>query len=237
MRAWLLACLLPFGVLPGEAGVELHVSKVAEAPEFVGLRFTSEVPPVRLEAFLDHVMPATALPDVRKARLFGEPAEAGQAPRDLGEIDLPASGRHLLLLSQVADGKVRSQLLPFDQTSLPVGGMLFVNLTSRRMRCSIDAESVELSPDEAKRLPTAYPARRIVNHRLELKTKDGWKADSSTTLILGAKRRFLFVLQEDSPQSPLRRALVTDFDPERNLAPLAAAPVKAEPPLPDPPAK
>ncbi len=237
MRTCLLACLLPFGVLPGEAGVELHVSKVAEAPEFVGLRFTSEVPPVRLEAFLDHVMPATALPDVRKARLFGEPAEAGQAPRDLGEIDLPASGRHLLLLSQVADGKVRSQLLPFDQASLPVGGMLFVNLTSRRMRCSIDAESVELSPDEAKRLPTAYPARRIVNHRLELKTKDGWKADSSTTLILGAKRRFLLVLQEDSPQSPLRRALVTDFDPERNLAPLAAAPVKAEPPLPDPPAK
>jgi hypothetical protein len=237
MRTCLLACLLPFGVLPGEAGVELHVSKVAEAPEFVGLRFTSEVPPVRLEAFLDHVMPATALPDVRKARLFGEPAEAGQAPRDLGEIDLPASGRHLLLLSQVADGKVRSKLLPFDQASLPVGGMLFVNLTSRRMRCSIDAESVELSPDEAKRLPTAYPARRIVNHRLELKTKDGWKADSSTTLILSANRRFLFVLQEDSPQSPLRRALVTDFDPERNLAPLAAAPVKAEPPLPDPPAK
>jgi hypothetical protein len=237
MRAWFLACLLPFGVIPGQAGVELHVSKVGEAPDFIGLRFASEVPPLRLEAFLDHVMPARALPDVRKARLFGEPAEAGQAPRDLGEINLPASGRHLLLLSQVANGKVRTRLLPFDQASLPVGGMLFVNLTSRRMRCSIDAESVELSPDEAKRLPTAYPARRIVNHRLELKTKDGWKADSSTTLILSANRRFLFVLQEDSPQSPLRRALVTDFDPVRNLAPLAAVPVKAEPPLPDPPAK
>jgi len=35
----------------------------------------------------------------------------------------------------------------------------------------------------------------------------------------------------------LRRALVTDFDPERNLAPLEPVPVKAEPPLPDPPAK
>lgn len=241
MRAWFLACLLPFGVVPGQAGVELHVSKIGEAPDFIGLRFAGETPPLRLEAFTDHVMAPTALPDVRKARLFGEPTEAGQSPRELGELELPASGRHLLLLSQVADGKVRTKLLPFDQASLPVGGVAFLNLTTRRMRCSIDTESVELAADEAKTLPTAVPARRIVNHRLELKTKEGWKTDGSTTLILGAKRRFLFVLQEDGPQSQLRRALVTDFDPERNLAPLAPAPapaqVKAEPPLPDPPAK
>ena len=237
MRAWFLACLLPFGVPPGQAAAELHVSRVGEAPEFVGLRFAAEVPPLRLEAFLDHVMPATALPEARQVRLFGEPAEAGQAPRDLGEIGLPASGRHLLLLSQVGDGRVRTKLLPFDEAGLPVGGVLFVNLTSRRMRCFIDGESAELAADEAKRLPTAFPGRRIVNHRLELKTKDGWKTDSSTTLILGAKRRFLLILQEDGPQSPLRRALVTDFDPDRNLAPLAPAPVRAEPPLPDPPAK
>lgn len=237
MRRWAFACLLPFVVVTGQAGTELHVSKVGEAPDFIGLRFAGEIPPLRLEAFTDHVMPATVLPDIRKARLYGEPAEAGQPPRELGELELPAGGRHLLLLSQVADGKVRSKLLPFDRASLPVGGVLFVNLTSRRMRCSIDAESVELSPDEARRLPTAFPARRIVNHRLELKTKDGWKADSSSTLILGAKRRFMFVLQEDSPRSPLRRATVTDFDPDRNLVPWGPPAVKAEPPLPDPPAK
>ena len=237
MRAWGFACLLSFGVVTGLAGTELHVSKVGEAPDFVGLRFAGGLPPLRLEAFTDHVMPATALPDVRRAGLFGEPAEAGQPPRELGDIELPASGRHLLLLSQVADGKARVKLLPFDQASLPVGGVLFLNLTTRRMRCFIDGESVELAPEEAKRLPTAFPARRIVSHRLELKTKDGWKADSSTTLILGARRRFVFVLQEDSPRSPLRRAAVTDFDPDRNLAPVAPVPVTAEPPLPDPPAK
>ncbi len=236
MRAWILASLLPFGVVPGHAGAELHVSKVGEAPGFIGLRFPAEATPLRLEAFIDHVMPATALPEGRKARLFGEPEEAGQPPRELGELELPANGRHLLLLSQVADGKVRTRILPFDQESLPVGGVQFLNLTTRHMRCSIDTESVELNAGETKRLPTAVTARRIVNHRLELKTKEGWKTDNSTTLILGAKRRFLVVLQEDSPKSPLRRALVTDFDPERNLAPLAT-PVKAEPPLPDPPAK
>jgi len=237
MRPWLFACLLPFGCLTGQAAAELHVSKVGAAPDFIGLRFTSDLPPLRLEAAPEQVTPAVALPDARKARLFGEPAEAGQPPSELGELELPGSGRHLLLLSQSGDGRVRTRLLPFDAVSLPVGGVQFVNLTSRSMRCFIDTESVELAAGETKRLPTAVSARRIVNHRLELKTKTGWKADSSTTLILGAKRRFLFILQEDTPQSPLRRELVTDFDPERNLAPLAPAPVKAEPPLPDPPAK
>ncbi len=237
MRAWFLACLLPFGVTPGRAAAELHVSKVGEAPDFIGLRFPAEVPPLRLEVFLDHLMPATALPEARQARLFGEPPEPGQPPLDLGELELPPSGRHLLLLSQSGDGKTQKRLLPFDQASLPLGGVQFLNLTSRRMRCSIDGESVELSPDEAKRLPTTSPARRIVNHRLELKTKDGWKPDSSTTLILGANRRYLFILQEDGPKGPLRRAMVTDTDPERNLAPLTPPAVRAEPPLPDPPAK
>ena len=56
-------------------------------------------------------------------------------------------------------------------------------------------------------------------------------------IILGANRRFLFVFQEDHPSSPLRRELVTDYDPARNLAPLTPPPVRAEPPPPDPPAK
>jgi hypothetical protein len=68
MRAWILVCLLPFGVVPGKAGAELHVSKVGEAPGFIGLRFPAEATPLRLEAFANHVMPATALPEGRKAR-------------------------------------------------------------------------------------------------------------------------------------------------------------------------
>jgi hypothetical protein len=237
MRARLFACLLPFGTLVLQAGAELHVSKVGEAPDFVGLRFAAETPPLRLEANLNHVMPSVELPEATKARLFGEPAEAGLPPSDLGDLTLPAAGRHLLLLCQTGDARVQIRLLPFDETFLPVGGVRFLNLTSRRMRCFIDAESVELGPDESKLHPSVSSTRRIVNHRLELKTKNGWSSDSSTTLILGANRRFLFILMEDDPRSPLRRELVTDFDPARNLARRVTPPVKAEPPLPDPPAK
>jgi hypothetical protein len=34
---------------------------------------------------------------------------------------MPGSGRHLLLLSQAGDGRVRTRLLPFDQATLPSG--------------------------------------------------------------------------------------------------------------------
>lgn len=237
MRPLLLGVLSCLGAAQGEAAAELHVSKVGQAPDFVGLRFAADADPLRLEAFPDHLMPATALPEARKARLLAEPSEAGEKPEDLGELALPAEGRHLLLLSRSGEGKVRPRLLPFDADSLPPGGVRFLNLTTRDVRCTVDEESVELAAGETKRLPTAVTARRIVNHRLALKTKDGWKTDSSTTLILGANRRFLFVLQEDGPRGALRRELVTDFDPARNLAALPAAPVRAEPPLPDPPAK
>ncbi|MGA0029751.1 MAG: hypothetical protein ACO3IG_07290 [Opitutales bacterium] len=237
MRAWLLLGLLPLASATGQAGAELHVSKVGEGPDFVALRFPQDVPPLRLEAFLSHVMPPTALPDIPSARLFGEPTDAGQTALELGELKLPAHGRHLLLLSRSGDGRVRTRLLPFDRENLPLGGVQFLNLTSRKMRCSIENEAVEIAPDEVKLLPTADVKRRIVNHRLELKTKEGWKVDSSSTLILGANRRFLFVLQEDHPRSPLRRELVTDYDPARNLAPLTPPPVRAEPPPPGPPAK
>jgi hypothetical protein len=237
MRACLFACLLSFDALVLRAGAELHISKVGEAPDFIGLRFAAELPPLRLEANLNHVMPSVELPESTKARLFGEPGEAGRPPTDLGDLTLPAAGRHLLLLCQTGDARVQTRLMPFDETALPVGGVRFLNLTSRRMRCFIDTESVELGPDESKLHPSVSSPRRIVNHRLELKTKNGWSSDSSTTLILGANRRFLFILLEDDPRSPLRRELVTDFDPERNLARRVTQPVKAEPPLLDPPAK
>ena len=69
--------------------------------------------------------------------------------------------------------------------------------------------------------------------------KSKWVSEGSTTLILGANRRCLFVLTEDETNGVIRRGLVTDFDPDRNLAPLAKPepPVTATPPPADQPAK
>ena len=233
---WLGALLIGSGC-PLYAAAELHVCTLGDEPETVALRFVDGLPAIGMDAPNGFITLPRLLPEARRAKVSLSPAEPGKAGRDIGEISLPPQGRHLLLISHAVLAKPKPHLIPFDAETHPHGGVGFLNLTSRKMRCFIEGESVELDPGQVKLLPTTSTKRRVVNHRLELKTPEGWKADSSTTLILGAKRRFLFILQEDTPQSPLRRELVTDFDPERNLAPLAPAPVKAEPPLPDPPAK
>ena len=235
-RFWLYLLLLG-GTHTAQGAVELHVCTLGPAPESVAFRFEDGSPALDLEAPDGYVTVAHLLPPLSRAQVFIVPAETGQSPVSLGKMSLPSEGRHLLLIVHPIKGRPGMHLIPFDATALPKGGISFLNLTSRKMRCFIETEVVELAPGEVKAMPTADTKRRIVNHRLELKTKEGWKTDSSTTLIFSANRRFLFVLQEDSPQSLLRRALVTDFDPDRNLAPVTPVPVTAEPPLPDPPAK
>jgi hypothetical protein len=235
-RIW-LSLLVLGGVHSAQAAIELHVCTLGNQQESLAFRFDDGSPAIGLDAPSGYISIAHLLPAVKRAEVILAPTEAGQNPISLGKMAVPSAGRHLLLIAHPIKGRPSTHLIPFDATALPKGGIGFLNLTSRKMRCFIEAEVVELAPGEAKAMPTADTKRRIVSHRSELKTKDGWKIENSTTLILSANRRFLFIFQEDSPQSPLRRALVTDFEPERNLAPLATAPVKAEPPLPDPPAK
>lgn len=222
-----------------EAGCELHLSKVSEVPDFVGIRLLPDGPALRVEVAQGHLMPALALPKARSASLSGEPLEAGQPPIAIGEITLPESGRHLLLLTPKLNAGIRTTLIPADSKHLPVGSVGFVNLTTRSLRCFIEKDFVEVPPGETKLHPSVSVQRRIVNHRLQVLAKSKWVSDGSTTLILGANRRCLFILTEDETNGTIRRGLVTDFDPDRNLAPLAKPepPVTATPPRADQPAK
>ena len=235
-----LALLLAGGVICAEeAGCELHLSKVGEVPDFVGMRLLPDGPALRLEVAQDHLMAARALPKARRATLSGEPSEAGQPPLVIGEITLPESGRHILLLTPKLKAGIRTTLIPADSKQLPVGSVGFVNLTTRSLRCFIDKDFVEIPPGETRLHPSISVERRIVNHRLQVLGKSKWVSEGSTTLILGAKRRCLFILTEAEANGTIRRGLVTDFDPDRNLAPLAKPepPVTATPPPADQPAK
>jgi hypothetical protein len=235
-----LTLLLASGVPRAEeSGCELHLSKVGEVPDFIGLRILPDGPALRLEVAQDHLVVAHALPKARRAMLKGEPSEAGQPPISIGEITLPESGRHLLLLTPKLKSGIRTTLIPADAKQFPVGSVGFLNLTSRSLRCFIDKEYIELPTGETKIHPSVSTERRIVNHRLQVSAKGKWVSDGSTTLILGANRRCLFVLTEDEPNGVIRRGLVTDFDPDRNLATLVKPepPVTATPPPADQPAK
>ena len=222
-----------------EVGCELHLSKVGEVPDFVGIRLLPDGPALRLEVAQDHLIAAHALPKARRAIISGEPSEAGQPPIPIGEITLPESGRHLLLLTPKLNAGIRTTLIPADSQQFPVGSVAFVNLTTRSLRCFIEKDFVEVPAGQTRLHPSISVPRRIVNHRLQVMAKSKWVSEGSTTLILGANRRCLFVLTEDETNGVIRRGLVTDFDPDRNLAPLAKPepPVTATPPPADQPAK
>jgi hypothetical protein len=227
------------GLRAAETGCEVHLSKVGDVPDFIGLRVLPDGPALRLEVAQDHVTAAHALPKGSKASLSGEPTEAGQPPTPIGEITLPESGRHLLLLTPKPKAGVRVTLLPADASRFPVGSVGFLNLTTRPLRCFIDQDYVEVAPGEAKTHPSVSVGRRIVNHRLQVSAKGKWEPEGSTTLILGANRRVLIVLDEDAAGGPIRKGLVTDYAPAANLAPLVKPepPVTAAPPPPDQTAK
>ena len=237
---WARLCLsLLIGTPAVWGAAELHVSTLGDNPLSLSFNFADRSPALNLEAPNGYVSVAHLFPEVKQSRIFVAPSEAGQQAGTLGEVSLPSSGRHLLLITHADGARSKTHIIPFDDKVHPKGGVSFLNLTSRKTRCFIEKEVVELNPGEVKLIPSISMKRRIVNHRIDVRVKDGWKQDSSTTLILGANRRFLFILQEDTPEGGLRRGLVTDFDPDRNLAPLVKAepPVTATPPPADQPAK
>ena len=237
-NVWLcfpLALLTATTPLKGNA--EIHVSRFGNAPDFIEIHFEDKLPALRVEVSNGFVMQAHPFPKSRLVHLYGLPTDVSPDLTDLGKVALPETGRHILLISQADTAKPLIKLLPFDRTAQPIGSVRFLNLTPKKIRCSVDAYSVEISPGEDKLDQNVDPKRRIVNHRLQSWEKKGWRTENATTLILGANNRFLFVFSQPDPSIDICSRLITDFDPERNLAPLEPAPVKAEPPLPDPPAK
>ena len=220
----------------GEAGGELHLVKVGDVPDFVTLKVHPSGETLRMEAPPAYFLPAQAVPQGTRASLNGEKPNGTV---NLGEINLPASGRHLLLLMPAAGKGFRRVLLPVDAQHLPKGSVGFLNLTSRKIRCYLDTVFVEVPPGESMTHPSLSAERRIVNHRILSADADKWKSEGSTTIILGANRRYLIVLTEVDPKGRLRRDMITDAFPDVNMAPLVKPepPVTAEPPLPDQPAK
>jgi hypothetical protein len=226
------------------ASPEFHVIRLGDGPNFVSLHEASGKN-MRLEASGQYFSPATAITLTGRLRLEAEAKEDGEPSVVIDEIELPAQGRHLLLLSPLPGNGLRSTLVPADAQAFPAGSVAFLNLTTRELRCAVDGEHIDLKTGDIDRIPLANTGRIAVNHRLHVKAKQSWILENSTTLMVGPLRRCLIVFTENDPKGPIGRSLVIDVNPKQHLAPLAdsvvvrpeSEQVTAEPPLPDPPAK
>lgn len=220
-----------------DTGCELHLIKFGDIPDMVTLKTIPEGKTIKMEASPGYFQVAAAIPKAEKANLVGEKLRGTMA---LGEITLPIKGRHLLLLMTAFDSKaIRRAIVPADAEHLPKGCLGFLNLTSRNVRCYLDSTFVELAPGEMKAHPSVSLERRYVRHYVMVSDDGVWKTNGSTMLTLGANRRYIMVVTEDSPKGPIRRDMITDAYPDVTMAPLVKPepPVIAEPPPLDQPAK
>ena len=217
---------------------ELHVSRLGDSPDYISL-VDSTGKSVRLEVAREHFMTAKEVTLKGRLLLQSETDETSQEIITLGELVLPTEGRHLLLLSPDSKIGIRTNLLPVDTNSFPPGSAAFLNLTDREVRCTIDEGCLDLKPGGYGRIASADASRIAVNHKLYLKVGKSWVQKNATTLMIGPRRRCLIILTQVGPGDQISRGLIMDTAPIKHLAQLLelSDTVKAEPTLPDPPAK
>ena len=218
----------------------LHLSRLDDNPSLISMTLLPSGEKLSIEVAQNHIAPAILIPSgTSSAIIEGIPSEPGKITGDMLKFRVPSEGRHLILLWSGKKAEARFSLIKADSISLPKGAVSFLNLTSRKARCFLDAESVEVPTGMARLHPSVSLARRVVNHRAQLEVKGKWEPVSSSALVLGANRRCIIVIYESPDGHSVHSATVTDYAPDINLISGVpnSSPVKAEPPLPDPPAK
>ncbi len=223
-----------------EAGVFLHLSRIGDSPSRVSITFKPGDEKLSLEVAQNHIAPGIKVPSgAFSAIIESSPLDPGEKPGEVLNLRIPSEGRFLLLLWKEKKGESKFSLISADSVSLPKGGVSHLNLTSSNARCFLDAESVEIPPGTARLHPAVSLSRRVVNHRVQLEAKGKWEPANSSAMVLGANRRCIIVIYESPDGLSVHSATVTDYSPDITMAldlPKTPA-VRAEPPLPDPPAK
>ncbi len=226
--------------LRAEGPVFLHLSRLDDNPSLISMTLMPSGEKLSLEAAQNHVAPAIMVPSgVSSAMIEVTPSEPGKTSRDTLKLRVPAEGRHLLLLWSANKDETKFSLIKADSVSFPKGAVSFLNLTARKAKCFLDGQSVEVPTGMVRLHPSISLARRVINYRAQLEVKGKWEPLNSSAMVLGANRRCLIVVYESPDGHSVHSATVTDYAPDINMISGIpdSSPVKAEPPLPDPPAK
>lgn len=223
----------------GAADSLLHVSGISQAPMRALLCAPAGGRPLEVEVRDGHLGRPLTVPADGEATLTLLEEDGTPILRPLQFRTPREGGRQVLIVSPGLPSGARLTLVSVDFAHHPVGAAAFLNLSDNVVRCWLGTRSVELKPGASAIHPLEGTGRRIVNHRVEYLRADGeWTHDSSTTLILGADRRFIFTLGPGRAEDgPLLRHNVTDNAPEQNSAPLAPVSPAAPKPPQDPPAR
>ena len=160
-----------------------------------------------------------------------------QGPRAAGTWKIPSDGDRFILLMTADDkGNFRGTAVNADSAHFPWGAAVFANLSTKRLRCSLDGQIVELAAGQHSLCPLRLKARKVTHCRVEYQNGKEWVVSSAGPLILtGDMRSIIAIGPGDGTSGALRESSVIESNPGSTMVP--ALPVTIPPPLPDQPAK
>ena len=221
-------------VARAEAEITLHAGWAGSSPSPITLTCRPSGKSFQLEGYEGSPGPAIRMPTATTAEIT---VLAEQGKRAAGTWKIPAEGdRFILLMTGDGKGSFRATAVCADTAHFPWGAAAFANLSSKRLRCSLDGQTMELAAGEQGLCPLRLKARKVTHCRVEYQRGKEWIVSSAGPLILtGDMRAIIAIGPTEGSDGTLPQTSVIESNPASTMVP--ALPVTAPPPLPDQPAK
>ena len=217
-----------------ETEITLHVGWAGSSPAPVTLTCRPSGKSFELEGYEGSPGPAFRMPMATTAEITVF-TELGK--RAAGTWKIPTEGdRFILLMTGDGKGGFRTTAVCADTTHFPWGAAAFANLSAKRLRCSLDGQTLELATGEQGLCPLRLKTRKVTHCRVEYQRGKEWIVSSAGPLILtGDMRAIIAIGPTEGPDGTLPQTSVIESNPASTMVP--ASPVTVPPPLPDQPAK
>ena len=216
-----------------ETEITLQASWAGRSPYPVTLTCRPSGRTFPLEGYEGSLGPAVRMPTDSSAEI-AVLSEQGSRPAGTWKIP-PAGERFILLMTGDDKGRFQGTAVRADAAHFPWGASVFANLSAKRLRCSLDGQTIELAAGEQGLCPLRLKARKVTHCRVEYQDGKAWVVSSAGPLILTGDMRAIIAVGPAEANGVLAQTSVVESNPASTMVP--ALPVTVPPPLPDQPAK
>jgi len=152
------------------------------------------------------------------------------------KLPIPAKGDDFALILGNSPARLTSGwLVPTGLAELPPGATFVINRAARKIRLSLEGQTLELEAGAAQRHPLVAARRIVAQLKVEALEGPQWTIARSNRMVLGPGQRMIMLIGpgQHNPE-PYHIATVVDANSGSYQKTLS---LTATPPLPDQPAK
>lgn len=154
----------------------------------------------------------------------------------IGKLPIPAKGDDFaLILGNTLANRMAAWLVPTGLDELPPGATFVINRSARKIRLSLEGQTLELEMDAARRHPLVATKRIVAQLKVEALEGPLWTMVRSNRMVLSPGQRVV-ILIGPGQHNPDPYHIATVLDPNSGSYQKTLS-LTATPPPPDQPAK